>query len=148
VPRSSLFWAVLAVALAGAALYAPAYVARAATGPGEPVDFLKRPEEGWRFVLAAVRAVPSARLSRPALAAEQARRVFAGQPIQPTRVTLLYLPDRVVTVGRGKGRRRLAANARLIWRIVGRVRPGGPLVTVGLMDFSSGALIYDVRKPA
>ena len=147
-PRSSLFWAIVAVAFAGAALYAPAYLARAATGPGEPVDFLKRPEQGWRFLAAVVPAAGSARLPDPASAHRQAVRLFAGAAVEPTRVGLLFLPSRRLVLGRGKGRHVLAAKSQLVWRIVGRLRPGGPQVTVGLMDFASGDLIYSARRPA
>ncbi len=136
------------VALAGAALYAPAYAARAATGPGEPVDFLRHPQDGWRFLAAVVPGASGARLATPSAAAGRARAVFAGSSVEPTRVSLLYLPDHRLEVGRGKGRTTLTAKAELLWRIVGRLRPGGALRTVGLMDFDTGALIYDVRRGA
>ena len=32
-----------------------------------------------------------------------------------------------------------------MWRVSGRVRPGGPVLTVGLIDFATGELTYDVR---
>ena len=55
--RSALFWAVTAVALLGAAIYLPAWIAQSATAPDGPVNFLTSPEQGWRFVLDAVREV-------------------------------------------------------------------------------------------
>src|SRR5919202_779346 len=90
--RSSLFWAVLAAALAGALVYGPAYVAGRAT-PGGPVDFMTRPQEGWRFLAAAVPAIGDARAGSAAGAARIAVRAFAGSSVRPTEVSLLFLPD-------------------------------------------------------
>ena len=140
--RSGLFWAVLTVAVAGVLVYAPAYLAREATGPGEPVDFLSRPQEGWRFLREVVPAMDDARAGTPSRARAHVVRAFAGSSVQPVRVALLYLPDRVVP---RQGRPPLAAKGTLVWKVTGRTRPGGPLRTVGLIDFHSGRLVYDVR---
>jgi hypothetical protein len=32
-----------------------------------------------------------------------------------------------------------------VWMVTGRTRPRGPLRTVGLIDFQTGALTFDVR---
>jgi hypothetical protein len=36
-------------------------------------------------------------------------------------------------------------NSRLVWQVTGRRGPAGPSVTVGLIDFASGKVIYDGR---
>ena len=51
----------LAVALVGVVVYGPALLARAATSPAEPVDFLTAPVDGWRFLLTAAVEIPDAR---------------------------------------------------------------------------------------
>ena len=135
----------LAVALAGLGVYAPAMIARASTGPMEPVDFLTAPQQGWRFLLTAASQIKGARAGSPSAAREIAVRRFTGSSVQPTRVDLLWVPDRRVPLLRGGGRRVAAAKASLVWMVTGRTRPRGPLRTVGLIDFQTGALTYDVR---
>ncbi len=144
--RSALFWAVTAVALLGAAIYLPAWIAQSATAPDGPVDFLTSPEQGWRFVLDAVREVPDARAGSPQAAGRAAVQQLAPEGVQPTRVDLLYLPDRQVTVTGPKGSRDVSTNATLVWRVTGRMVAGGPLRTLGLIDLSTGRLIYDARN--
>jgi hypothetical protein len=143
--RSALFWAVIAVALLGLAIYVPAYVARSATAPDGPVDFLSSPLDGWRFMVDATRKVPDARVGTPAQARARAVSLFAATGVQPTRVDLLYVPAGELRVGSGQGSHMQPTNSTLVWRVTGRTRPNGPLVTVGLIDLSTGALVYDVR---
>jgi hypothetical protein len=142
--RSSLFWAVLAVALAGTLVYAPAYVAERATDGG-PVSFMSRPQEGWRFLAAVVPAIGDARAASAERAAAIAVRAFAGTSVRPTRVGLLFLPERRLAVGSGKERHTVTAKRTLVWKVAGRTRPGGRVRTVALIDFESGRLVYDVR---
>jgi hypothetical protein len=141
--RGSLFWAVVAVLVAGMLVYGPAELARRSTGQGEPVDFLSQPQEGWRFVADALREIGSARAGSPAAAGALAARAFSGTEVQPVRVELLYVPDRRVDLGAGSDQ--ATAKGRLVWRVSGRTRPGGPVHTVGLIDFATGELTYDVR---
>jgi hypothetical protein len=143
--RSALFWAVIAVALLGLAIYLPAYVARSATASDGPVDFLSSPLDGWRFMIDTTRALPDAQLSSPQKARARAISLFSATGVQPTRVDLVYAPARSLEVGSGKGSHMQPTNTTLVWRVTGRTRPDGPLVTVGLLDLSTGVLIYDVR---
>lgn len=129
------------MALAALLVYGPAAFARSATGPGEPVDFLSRPLDGWSFVLA-VTGSGSARASGPSQASAIAARGFAGSAVQPVSVGLLWLPQERLTLGSGKGSRTVATNSKLVWRVSGRLRPDGPLRTVGLIDYSSGKLTF------
>ena len=77
--RGSLFWAVVAVLVAGTLVYGPAELARRSTGQGEPVDFLTHPQEGWRFVADALREIGSARAGSPEAAGALAARAFSGE---------------------------------------------------------------------
>jgi hypothetical protein len=45
----------------------------------------------------------------------------------------------------GEGSREATATASLVWMVTGRPRANAPLGTVGLIDFRSGKLTYDVR---
>jgi hypothetical protein len=138
--RLSLLWGITAVLAAAVLVYGPAELARRATGPGEPVSFLTQPQQGWRFVLAALDSIGSARAGSPARAKALAVRAFAGTTVLPIRVDLLYVPDLRVPVG--AGRPPLTAKAKLVWRVSGQTRPGGRVHTVGLLDFVTGRLTY------
>jgi hypothetical protein len=143
--RSSLFWAVLAAAIAGALVYGPAYLADRATAGG-PVSFMARPQDGWRFVAAVVPAIGDARAPSAESAARIAIRAFAGSSVRPTEVGLLFLPDGRFVAGSGKDRHTVTAKRTLVWKVAGRTRPGGAVRTVALIDFESGRLVYDVRE--
>jgi hypothetical protein len=140
----SLLWGIIVVLAAAVLVYGPAELALRATGPGEPVSFLTQPQQGWSFMLDALDAVGSARAGTPAQARVLAVRAFAGTAVLPERVDLLYVPDLRVPVG--GGRRPLVAKAKLVWRVSGQTRPGGPVQTVGLLDFATGRLTYNVAE--
>lgn len=144
--RSPLFWATTAVLLAGIVIYGPALAARSATGPGEPVSFLSQPLQGWAFLGATVGG-GAARAGSPGQAAQIAARGFAGTPVDPRMVSLLWLPDRRLTIPSGKGRRTLATNSKLVWLVTGSVRPGAGLRPIGLIDYSTGKLRYELFEP-
>jgi hypothetical protein len=144
--RLSLLWGILAVLAAALLVYGPAELARRATGPGEPVSFLTQPQEGWHFMLDTLDAIGSARAGSPARARALAVRAFAGTAVLPERVDLLYVPD--LRVPAGAGRQPLVAKAKLVWRVSGQTRPGGPVLTVGLLDFTTGRLTYRVGAAA
>jgi hypothetical protein len=93
----------------------------------------------------ATREVPDAAVGTPARARTRAVSLFAATGVQPTRVDLLYVPGGELRVGSGQGSHMQPTNSTLVWRVTGRTRPEGPLVTVGLIDLSTGALVYDVR---
>ena len=144
--RLSLLWGITAVLAAAVLVYGPAELARRATGPGEPVSFLTRPQEGWGFMLDALDAIGSARDGSPGRSKALAVQAFAGTTVLPVRVDLLYVPD--LRVPLGAGRTPLVAKAKLVWRVSGQTRPGGRVHTVGLLDFVTGRLTYRVGASA
>jgi hypothetical protein len=143
--RSWLFRAFIAVVLAGIANYLPAELARRATAPNGNVDFASRPLEGWKFLIEVATDGPSARAGSPGEAREIALAAFDDGRVRPSRVDLLWLPDSRIRVRTEQGSRDLATNSRLVWRVTGQVVPGARSLTVGLIDFASGVVIYDAR---
>ena len=139
-----MFWAFIAVALAGTVIYLPAELARRATAADEPVSFLARPAEGWRFLLA-VAENGNAAAGSPSQARTLALRAFDDGTVRPAAVELFWLPDRHVRLSTMQGRRDLTTNSRLVWNVTGRVGTSNRLVSVGLIDFASGKVIYDGR---
>jgi hypothetical protein len=142
--RSWLFWAFVAVVLAGTVIYLPAELARRATATREPVSFLSHPAEGWRFVLD-VAGHADAAAGTPSEARSLALHTFDDGHVRPAAVELLWLPDRHVRLSTMQGTRDLATNTRLVWNVTGRVGASDRLVSVGLIDFASGKVIYDGR---
>jgi hypothetical protein len=143
-----LFWAFIAVVVAGAVVYLPAELARRSTAADEPVSFLSHPIEGWKFLVAVARDRPDAVAGTPAAARQIALHAFDDGVIRPTRVDLLWLPDERVRLKTLKGSAELATNSRLIWKVTGHRGGNGPNVTVGLIDLVSGKVIYDGRLAA
>ena len=140
-----MFWAFLAVAVLGAVVYVPAELARRSTGPGEPVDFLSHPLEGWRFVVDVARERGDAAAGTPAAARGIALRTFYDGQLRPERVSPPWLPDRSVRLRTLQGSAVVSTNSRLVWKVTGRRGPSGPDVALGLIDFASGRVIYDGR---
>jgi hypothetical protein len=138
-----LFWAFLAVVVVGALVYVPAELARRATGPGEPVDFLSHPVEGWRFVAAVARERDGAAAGSPSAARRLALRTFDDGTLRPDRVSLLWLPDRLVHLRTLQGSADVPTNSRLVWKVTGRRGRRGADVTLGLIDFTTGKVIYN-----
>ena len=142
--RSWLFWAFVAVAVAGIVIYLPAELARRATAADEPVSFLSRPAEGWRFLID-VATHGDAAAGTPSRARALALRAFDDGNVRPAAVELLWLPDRHAHLVTMQGSRDLATNSQLVWNVTGRVGASDRLVSVGMIDFASGKVIYDGR---
>ncbi len=146
--HSWLFWAFLLVLVTGAVLYGPAELAQHSTAADEPVSFLSHPLEGWKFMLTAARERPGAVAGTPAEARQIALRTFDDGTLRPTRVDLLWLPDRRVRLRTLQGNRELTTKSQLLWKVTGHRGQDGPNVTVGLIDLATGRVIYDGRLAA
>lgn len=129
----------------GAVVYVPAELARRSTGPGEPVDFLSHPLEGWRFIVEVTRERSDAVAGTPAAARTIALHSFDDGVLRPERVSLLWLPDESVRLRTLQGSAVVSTNSRLVWKVTGRRGRSGPDVALGLIDFASGRVIYDGR---
>ena len=139
-----MFWAFIAVAVAGTVIYLPAELARRATAAEEPVSFLSQPAEGWRFLIGAAGA-GGAVAGSPSKARAIAVRTFDDGTLRPAAVELLWLPDRHVRLVTMQGSRDLRTNSRLVWNVTGRVGASDRLVTMGIIDYASGRVTYDGR---
>jgi hypothetical protein len=133
-------------------VWAPVPVARHyAHGPGSADVPLGAIDRGWEFVYHAVTLSRGAELGTEDVALERARLVWAGPPARATSVDLVYLtgggfdvtvpPGGVVPPGE---RARVEGGDRLAWRVDGPVR-GGPVQMIGLLDYDSGDVRWDIR---
>lgn len=139
----------LVVVLAGA--WVPVLVAdHYANGPGGAEVGHARVDRGWEFVYHAIRLSRGARLGTSDLALDRARDVWAGSPLAES-VELVY-QDGAFTVPVPEGgtspapERRVAEPlSRLGWVVRGRVRRDGPLQMIGLLDYHSGRVAWNIR---
>lgn len=130
-----------------AALWAPSLVARTYTTSAQPIDFLSRPDKGWRFLYDTVRLARHAELGSDGPALQRARQVWP----RAEAVELVYLVGAVtVPVAAGglsppASARTLRPRSRLTWFVQGRIGDR-PRQVVGLLDFRSGRVIWDLRR--
>ena len=130
-----------------AALWTPSFVARTYTTSAQPIDFLSRPDKGWRFLYDTVRLSRHAKLGSDEPALQRARQVWP----RTESVELVYLV-RPVTVPVAAGgltaplaARTVRPRTRLTWFVRGPIG-GRPRQIIGLLDFRSGRVIWDLRR--
>ena len=131
--------------------WVPAIVAHHyADGPGGAEVNRGRVDQGWRFMLDAVRESRGAALGHRAAAEQHAQRIWARPSGRAESVDLTYLDGPfVVPVPPGgtlpaRGREVAHPPSPLGWVVWGRVR-GGPVQMIGLLDHRSGAVAWDIR---
>lgn len=115
--------------------------------------YLANPARGWAFLLEAVTASRTARLGTPDAAMQQATQVWAGPPAVASDVSLKAIPeDWEVPVPPGgttpaPARGKAAPAHDLNWVVSGRVK-GGPEQVIGLLDYRTGRVAWDIRPLA
>lgn len=139
---------VIAGVVAVAAVWVPSLVARTYTTEAQPIDFLSRPDKGWRFLYDTVRLSRHARLGTDGAALQRAKQVW---PRASQDVELVYLVRPVtlpVTPGGHSvplALRTVRPRTRLTWFVYGRLG-GRARQVVGLLDYRSGRVIWDLRR--
>lgn len=129
-----------------ALLWTPSLVARTYTHPAQPIDFLSRPDKGWRFLYDTVRLSRGAKLGSEGPALATAKRIWR----RAESVELVYL-ERPLTlpapVGIRAPRRPATVRPRspLTWFVTGRIGNAPPQL-VGLIDYESGRVVFDLRR--
>lgn len=134
-----------------AGLWAPALLAdRYADGPGGAEVHAARIDHGWRFLVEAVHLSRGAALGDDADALTLARRIWSGPAARASSVRLTYMdgPFAAPVPPGGDpppaGRRMVRPRSDLSWVVTGTVRRGTPQV-IGLLDYHSGAIAWDIR---
>lgn len=119
-------------------------------GPGGASVSPLRPDQGWTFAAHSAWESRSPELGSNRSARARARRIWAGPPAVAERVELGYLEDRFAvpvppgaTAPSARGRE-VVPRSRLGWRVYGSVR-GGPSQMIGLLDYPSGDVVWDIR---
>lgn len=148
--RGRIAWAVALVMVIGV-VAVPALVAERYTdGPGGAEVGRARLDRGWEFLYHAVRLSRGARLGSEDLALVRARDAWAGRPAVAEEVELVYMDgpfDVPVPPGGtppSAGDATAEPLSRLGWVVLGSVR-GGPRQMIGLIDYPSGRVAWDIR---
>lgn len=136
-----------------AVVWGPSLVATQYAERPTAAEYLANPLEGWMFMKEAVLASRNPRLGTAEAAMEQASQVWAGAPAVAADVSLRSVPSRWdVPVPAGGAQpvpvRRVATPAdELNWIVTGRVK-GGPEQVIGLLDYRTGRVEWDIRPVA
>jgi hypothetical protein len=127
-------------------LWIPSFVAQRYSLEARPTDFLVRPDKGWRFLYQSVRLSRGAKLGSDASAEQRATEVW-GRRASSVRLVYVEGPFTVpVPPGGFPPRRGRLARPRssLAWVVTGSVRRGVRQM-IGLMDYASGQVLWDIR---
>ncbi len=145
IPRRRAVGVIAAVG-ALALLWTPSLVARTYTTSAQPIDFLSRPDKGWRFLYDTVRLSRGAKLGSEGPARETAnrvwRRVDAVDLVYLVRPVTIPIPPGGLTPPRPQ---RVRPRSRLTWFVEGRIGNRARQV-IGLIDYRSGRVIWDLRR--
>lgn len=144
----------VALIVAGAVVVAwiPSFIATAyAEEPAS--EYLANPASGWAFLWEAVTASRNPRLGTADAAMQQAAQVWAGAPAVASDVSLRAIPAEwtVPVAAGGTAPAPARAEARpedeLNWVVSGRVKDG-PEQVIGLLDYRTGRVEWDIRPLA
>ncbi len=143
---------IVAVGIAVVAMWVPSLVATRFTSDVQHIDFLTRPDRGWRFLYDAIRTTRHAVLGTEGAARGRAERFWwPPSRVHIERVELVYLvrPVTVPTVSGGRQAsvhdRTVRPRSRFTWFVYGRIG-NRPRQVVGLMDLHSGRVFWDIRR--
>jgi hypothetical protein len=151
-PRRRGALIVALVLLVAALLVVPSLVAAHYSLQRSTPELLLRPDLGWRFLFDAITQSRGARVGDGEAAMAEAREVWAGPPAIAREVDLVWTEGGAFTVPPGasrpvSGRTRAVTRSPLAWLVRGPVR-GGPDQVIGVIDYRSGRVAWDVRPVA
>ena len=133
-------------------IWAPALIAIPYTrGPGGVHDVWTRPDQGWDFIFDAVTESRNAQLGTSQSALQRAQELWAGPPASAVSVTLTWtagpfaVPVPVGGTHPARNNRRAVPTSSLEWIVDGHV-DGGPTQMIGMLDYTRGRLVWDIRN--
>jgi hypothetical protein len=151
--RSKKFWATVTVIAAVVIFLFPALIAFRYTAASQRNDFIRRPWRGWSFVVAALTVPSNSRLKTSGQALRKAVYLYRASAVDPREIQLLFVaekkPYRFTQQIAGRSITTSVVPAyRFIWQVAGRVDtlPHSGDVIVGLLDYDTGKLLYDIRR--
>lgn len=145
-------WIALALAAVVCLLYLPSLVAYRYTADSQRTAFLSHPWRSWAFLYTAFTVPGDSQLKTSGAALRLAESILPHTQIDVDRVRLLFLPKgRPFAFTETIDGVRLGGTVhpphRFVWEVEGYVRslPDSKRITVMLLDYRSGAILWDAR---
>jgi hypothetical protein len=150
--RSKRFIAAVVVVIAVIVFLLPAFVAFRYTAPEQRGQFLTRPWRGWSFAYAALAVPTHSQLKTSGMALRKADWIYKGTVVDPQEVQLLFVPKAkpytfTHTVAGHAVTSTITPSYRFVWQVWGVIdtAPQHTRTMVGLLDYKTGRVLYDVR---
>ena len=127
-------------------VWAPSVIAdRYASGPGGTDGVLTRPDRGWEFVVNAIRASRGAQLGSSSRALARAQAIWNSGPAARS-VKLTYMDGPFLLSLPGGTTSSVSPSSRFGWSVFGRVRGEREARMIGLLDYETGRLDWDITR--
>jgi hypothetical protein len=152
--RSKRFWATLIVVVTVVVFYLPSLVAFRYTASPQRTSFLTHPWRSWDFVTTLLTVPGDARLKTSGAALRKADTYWYGSGVDPQSVRVLFLPaGRPYTFTHEAAGQTFTTTIRppykLVWQVRGELDGDGGHASdtiVGLLDYRTGRVLYDIRN--
>ena len=147
------FWMTLALVAAIVVFYFPSLLAFRYTAGAQSSGFLTHPWRSWDFLFTALTVPSDSRLKTSGAAMRKAEELFDKSQVEVVQVRLLFLKVRLPyaftqQVGSRDITTHIKPPYRFVWQVEGAVHAlsGSPLLVVMLLDYRSGAVLYDISS--
>lgn len=148
--RASRRWTWIVALLVVVLLLLPMPIAERYTSPTQDGQYLLHPLRAYQFVLTAARVSRSAQLNTSGEALTAAKSAFKDTTTRPTKVELLFLPERGTYTYRTHGGNVLTVNdpGQFVWEVWGvdtaTGDAGGTPDVIALIDYVTGKVLASV----
>jgi len=147
------FWVAVVLLVLACAFYLPSLVAYRYTGDAQNAGFLNHPWRSWSFIFSVLTVPGDSKLKTSGTAFRKAEELFDGTSVDVLQVRLLFLSagERYSFTQELSGRRlttSIVPPYRFVWEVDGEVTDvtGRQRLVVMLLDYRSGAVLYDILK--
>jgi hypothetical protein len=148
---SKRFWVTVVVCVAAFVFYFPSLVAFRYTASPQNVTFLYRPWKSWSFAYTALTVPGDAKLKTSGDALREAERIWPGPLLDVGEVRVLFLEegqpytfthdvlgDDITTT--------VTPTYDFVWQVRGTIGRTDTDTVIGLLDYRTGKVLYDVRS--
>jgi hypothetical protein len=153
--RTRRFWVTLIVVVAAAVFYLPSLVAFRYTAAPQNTSFFTHPWRSWSFAFTALTVPGDAKLKTSGEALRKAEVVWKQSAVNPDSVRVMFVSGGepltfTHEVAGSEVTTTVTPPYDLVWQVRGDITsPDGKVSEneiVGLLDYRSGKVLYDVRK--
>ena len=147
---SKRFWVTVVVCVAAFVFYFPSLVAFRYTAPPQNVTFLYRPWTSWSFAYTALTVPGDARLKTSGEALREAEKIWPGPLLDVGEARVLFLdagqPYTFTHEVQGRDvETTVTPTYDFVWQVRGTIGRDDTDTVIGLLDYRTGEVIYDVR---